>query len=177
MSEQDYIGVLVMSKRLKTVYLKPFGYATQDNSLGIPDFLACMFREGCVRVAVDLKDCHGMDSTFLGVIADAATNLPRQGGKTVVILNARGREKKEMATVGLLPLVSVIDHPLDVPDGIEFMKADFFTFAGTERERCERIKYLHEQLTQLNERNKKQFGSFVAMLQKELQEASQGTEK
>ena len=168
MRQEDYIGVLIVNKGVKSVYLKPFGYATQENSLGIPDFLACMFRQGCVRIAIDLKECLAMDSTFLGVIADAATNLPRRAGKTVLILNAAERDIKEFRTVGLLPLVKVVEHPIEVPEGIEFIKADFVHFPGSEREGIERIKYLHEQLAKLNERNKKVFGSFIAMLRSEL---------
>lgn len=56
----------------RTVYLKPFGFATQQNSLGIPDFVSAMFRAGCNSVSFDLACCRGMDSTFLGVIAYAA---------------------------------------------------------------------------------------------------------
>ena len=171
MREQDYIGVLIVNKGAKSIYLRPVGYATQDNSLGIPDFLECMFRQGCVRVAVDLKDCLAMDSTFLGVIADAATNLPRRAGKPVLILNAAERDIKEFRTVGLLQLVNVVEHPIEIPEGVEFMKADFVHFPSTERERIERVKYLHEQLVKLNERNKKVYGSFISMLQDELKES------
>jgi hypothetical protein len=168
--EQDYIGVLIVNRDAKSIYLRPVGYATQENSLGIPDFLEGMFRQGCVRVAIDLSDCLAMDSTFLGVIADAATNLPRHAGKPVLILNAAQRDIKEFRTVGLLQLVKVVEHPVQVPDEVEFMKADFIHFPSSERERIERIKYLHEQLVKLNERNKKVYGSFVSMLQDELEE-------
>jgi len=166
--EQDYIGVFIINKDFKSVYLKPFGRAIQENCLGIPDFLACMFRQGCVCVAIDLKDCTAMDSTFLGVIADAATNLPRRAGKTVLILNAAERDIKEFRTVGLLPLVKIVEHPVEIPEQIKLIKADFVHFPGTERKRVERIKYLHEQLVKLNERNKRVFGSFISMLQSEL---------
>ncbi len=81
----------------KTVYLKPIGMATQQNCLGIPDFLETMFRIGCRHVVFDLAHCTGMDSTFLGVIADAATALPQVPGKTVLVINAGERVRQPAA--------------------------------------------------------------------------------
>jgi len=171
LQKRDYIGVLIIDK---SVYLRPVGYATQDNSLGVPGFLSSMFQEGCVRVAIDLKDCMGMDSTFLGVIAHAATNLPRHGGSPVTILNASEKDIREFATVGLLSLVEVIDSPVEPPEGLELLEIDFVHFPNTERERIQQVKYLHEQLAKLNERNKKNFSSFLSMLQEELGQANDG---
>lgn len=174
MEDESYIGVLIIDK---SVYLKPVGYATQDNSLGIPTFLRAMFRCGCVRVAVDLEDCQGMDSTFLGVMADAATNLPKHGETTLLILNASEKEKQELSTVGLLPLVNVVDKPFHPPAGLDLQKVDFFHLPDSDTERIKEIKRLHEQLVQLNEENKRQFGSFISMLEDELQEASSRDQK
>ena len=164
------IGVTVVGKNL---YLKPHGYATQDNCLGIPAFLEAMFRRGCARVAFDLEECDGMDSSFLGVIADAATNLPGRQHGTVVILNADEQNRKELATVGLLPLIEVLDEPIDAPEGFELEDVDFMHFPCTEQERIEEIKRLHETLCHLSEHNKEKFGRFVSMLDAELKQANE----
>jgi anti-anti-sigma regulatory factor len=168
-AEEDYIGVAIMDK---TVYLKPCGCAIRENSLGLPDFLRSMFREGCMRVAIDLENCQGMDSTFLGVVADAATNLPRHGGKNVIILNAGERARRELATVGLLGLVEMADESVEPPEDLEMQRVDFLPFPDDSRERAEQVKYLHEQLTKLNDANKKKFGDFIQMLERELEEQS-----
>lgn len=173
MDDESYIGVLIIKK---CVYLKPFGYATQDNSLGIPTFLRAMFHCGCVRVAIDLENCRGMDSTFLGVMADAATNLPRHGDASLVILNASDKNKKELATVGLLPLVKIVEKPYHPPAGLDLQTVDFFHLPDSDTERIKEIKRLHEQLVNLNEKNKAQFGSFISMLEEELQETKSSNE-
>ena len=170
MTEENRIGVTVVGKNL---YLKPHGYATQDNCLGVPSFLKAMFRRGCVRVAFDLEECDGMDSTFLGVIADAATNLPGQDHNTVVILNADEQNRKELATVGLLSLVEVIEEPIDAPEGFELKDIDFMHFPCTEQERIEEIKRLHSKLCNISEENREKFGSFVSMLDAELKQANE----
>ena len=83
-NETGRIEVAVLDKN---VYIRPIGYATQTISLGVPDFLEAMFRQGCTSVTFDLKACEGMDSTFLGVIAAAAMSRAHGGEKAVVILN------------------------------------------------------------------------------------------
>jgi len=171
--DESYIGVLIIEK---SVYLKPVGYATQDNSLGIPTFLRAMFRCGCTKVAIDLENCRGMDSTFLGVMADAATNLPKHGETSLVILNASDKNKQELATVGLLPLVKIVEKPYHPPAGLDLQKVDFFHLPDSDTERIKEIKRLHEQLVNLNEKNKEQFGSFISMLEEELQETKASDE-
>jgi len=163
--EADRIEVAIVDK---TVYLRPVGMALQENSLGIPDFLQAMFRAGCRRVVFDLGKCTGMDSTFLGVVADAATSLPQAPGKTVLVLNADERSICQLRRIGLLPLVSLRKDPANPPQCLQFRQIDFVHFPKTETERVSRIRDLHMKLAQLNEKNRKTFGSFIAMLDKEL---------
>ncbi len=167
MSEEGQISVAVVGK---SVYVRPTGLATQNNSLGLPDFLSTMFRQGCSSVTFDLKDCRGMDSTFLGVIASAAMSrmLPRT--KTVVIINASENAERQLRMIGLLPVVAVKREPVKPPDGLELAEVDFVHFPASQRARTRKIKALHEKLIKLNERNRKQFSGFLEMLEAELQQ-------
>lgn len=167
MLESDRIGVAIIGQN---VYVKPVGMATQENSLGIPDFLDAMFRAGCTSVSFDLSECLGMDSTFLGVVAGAATVAPHLPGKTVIILNAGDRAVRTLKRVGLIPLVCIHEEVLEPPEEIELRAVDFVHLPRTERERLEKIKKLHEELARLNDRNREMFGSFIAMLAAELKQ-------
>ncbi|MCD6417131.1 MAG: hypothetical protein J7M08_10625 [Planctomycetes bacterium] len=162
--EQDCLEVAVLGK---TVYLKSRGYATQRNSLGIPDFLAAMFRAGCRCVVFDLAECKGMDSTFMGVIADAALARPRQPGKSVVILNADQHATRQLARIGLVPMVCMKQEQVELPEGVELQEMSFVDFANSKRKRLERIRDLHSQLIRLNEGNRALFGPFLEMLAEE----------
>jgi hypothetical protein len=164
--DEDHIEVAVIDK---TVYLKPFGCATQQNSLGIPDFLKAMFRAGCFYVAFDLGACRGMDSTFLGVIADAASSNPHGQGKTVVILNAGEPLVQLMRRIGLLSLVTIGSEKIEPPARIQLRQIDFVHFPKTEYQKLQTVRRLHEQLVLLNEKNKRLFGPFLSMLEEELQ--------
>jgi len=161
----------------KSVYLKPVGMATQQNCLGIPDFLEAMFRIGCRHVVFDLAQCTGMDSTFLGVVADAATSLPHTPGKTVLVLNAGERSVSLLRRIGLLPLVALHEGTACPPESLELRRIDFVHFPKTEVERITKIKDLHQSLAELNEKNRRTFGSFITMLEEELaQQEKAGTQ-
>lgn len=168
---EDHIEVAIVGK---TVYLKPIGLASQQNSLGIPDFLEAMFRAGCRDVVFDLEECTGMDSTFLGVIADAATAVPRIPGKTVIVVNASERACRQLCRIGLMPLICVHEGKVALPGELQFREIDFVHFPKTETERLQKIKELHKQLAELNEKNRKTFGAFIEMLEEELQQREAG---
>jgi anti-sigma B factor antagonist len=164
--EHNHIEAAIIDEN---VYLKPIGLATQDNCLGIPDFVDAMLRAGCTSVSFDLKECLGMDSTFLGVVAGAATATPHVPGRHVVILNAGERAVRVLQRVGLLPLVCLHEGAAEPPANIELRRIDFVHLPRTERERLERIKELHLELARLNEKNLETFGPFIEMLNEELQ--------
>lgn len=165
MVDDDCILVAVVEK---TVYVKPVGFATQRNSLGVPDFLRDMSRQGCVNVAFDLSECVAMDSTFLGVIAAAAMAGGPGSNKAVVILNAKEEAKRELRLIGLMDLVAVREEPCELPADLELAHIDFVHRPKDDLDRIRRIKDLHKRLVRLNERNKETFGSFVDMLEEEL---------
>ncbi len=165
MADEDHVEVAIIDR---TIYLKPFGFATQRNSLGIPDFVHAMFRAGCVCLALDLSACKGMDSTFLGVVADAATTGRRTVGKAVAVLNADECLLKQLRRVGLLPLICVHEGKAEPPADLTLRPIDFVHFPKSEYQRLQTVKRLHEELTCLNEGNRRLFGPFVAMLEEEL---------
>ena len=152
----------------RTVYLKPFGFATQQNSLGIPDFVSAMFRAGCNSVAFDLVSCKGMDSTYLGVIAYAAMARARGRGTTVLVLNASEPLARQLRRIGLLPLVCLHEGSVELPADIELRRIDFLHSPKTEYQKLQKVKELHQRLAQMNERNRMLFGPFIEMLEEEL---------
>lgn len=167
MEDEGRIEVAVIDK---TVYVKPVGYATQDNCLGLPDFLTTMYRQGCLGVTFDMKDCHSIDSTFLGVIASAAISRGEGGRRTVVVLNAGERVKHELRMVGLMSVVALKKGLVEPPEGLQLKQIDFVHLPANERKRIGVIKSLHEEMIKLNQKNRELFSGFVEMLSEELSE-------
>ncbi len=167
MKEQGKIEVAILGK---TIYVRASGYATQANSLGLPDILVAMFQQGCTSVTFDLKECCGMDSTFMGVIAGAAISRTRPRGKAVAIINSNDRTRQELTFIGLLPAVALVEEEVALPEGLRLARAGTIHWPKTERARITKIKKLHENLIALNEKNKKRFGAVIEMLETELRQ-------
>jgi hypothetical protein len=121
-------------------------------------------------VVFDLEDCEGMDSTFLGVVADAATALPHVDGETAVIINADEDRLTQLRRIGLMSLVKVRDEHVPPPEDVKLSSIDFVHFPKTEHERLGKIKELHQELVDLNEKNRRTFGPFIKMLDEEMAE-------
>ncbi|MFP4175771.1 MAG: STAS domain-containing protein [Candidatus Brocadiia bacterium] len=167
MQEDGRILVAVFDK---TIYVKPMGHATQENCLGLPDFIKAMFREGCNNVTFDLENCNAMDSTFLGVVASAGMACSNQQGKGVLVVNADQSARQEFEMIGLTPVLAFRDEPCEPPPELELSHIDFCHLPNDERERIKTIKEMHEELIELNERNRQNFQGFIDILDEELQE-------
>ena len=157
-----------------TIYVRPVGAGTMANSLGLPDFLRGMLRQGCTDVVFDFRECRDIDSTFLGVIATVAIPHGQLGRKSVVVLNASDRVLHELRMVGLMKAIVSMKEPVELPEEVELKEVDFVHLPGDERRRVLMIKDLHEELVNLNARNRELYAGFIRMLDEELrQENSQ----
>ena len=91
-----------------TVYVQVVGRGTFQNGQPLRRYAQEMIEKGVRRFVVDLGECEGMDSTFLGVLAGAGLRLRRAGeqlGLRVVNVNRRNLELLE--TLGLDQLFGV----------------------------------------------------------------------
>jgi anti-sigma B factor antagonist len=84
------------------VYVRVVGRGTFQNGQPLRLFALQKIDEGRREFIIDLSQCQGMDSTFLGVLAGIGLRL-RQDGKlaTVQIVNISPRHLELLQTLGL----------------------------------------------------------------------------
>ncbi len=84
------------------VYARVVGRGTFQNSQPLHQFALQRIDQGQDECVIDLGDCQGMDSTFLGVLAVIALRV-RQGGTraAVHIVNINPRNLEMLQTLGL----------------------------------------------------------------------------
>jgi anti-anti-sigma factor len=89
------------------------GRGTFQNSQSLRNFSAEMIEAGHHDFIIDLNQCAGMDSTFLGVLAGIGLRLQQnsKSGK-IHIINANARNAELLQTLGL-------DHLFHVAAGWE----------------------------------------------------------
>ena len=89
-----------------TAFLAVVGKAGYLNCRNAERFFVSSIDGGCSRIVVQLRDCTGMDSTFLGIIAGAALRLKKRGGE-LVLLNPNERNAELVENLGISKLVKI----------------------------------------------------------------------
>jgi anti-anti-sigma regulatory factor len=150
----------------RAVYVRVHGIATMSNCLCLRTFIEELLAGGRSFIIVDLADCEGMDSTFMGVLAEAATY--DQNGKTpgIAAVNVSEPLLRLLKNVGLTELIFVESEPFEAPR-LEFVRLDE---QRGEKERLACVHAAHEHLMKLNDRNEEIFRPFVAALEREMKQ-------
>lgn len=60
-------------------------------------------------ILLDMNDCIGMDSTFMGVVAGMASRLKKKNGGQILMVNLSERTRHLLATLGLDQVVQAFE--------------------------------------------------------------------
>lgn len=148
----------------QTVYVRVFGLANMKNTPVLDEFLTRESGDEAVVACVDLGDCRGMDSTFMGTLVGHHHRLSKQGGK-VVVVNPSPGNRRLLDMLGVSTVLPVIDGLGEVPARFVTLEAGK---AVTPVARAELMKQAHEHLIELNDDNRSKFGPFLEALQRDL---------
>ena len=149
----------------RAMYARITGLANMGNCMTFQDFSTVLLDAGYERIIVDLSQCTGMDSTFLGVLAGMATHIEDRKAPLVVIVNASPSNVETLDDVGLTNFVEIHPEPVAVPD-IETYRIDDDQIPDMDR--VEFIKESHEKLISIDERNRQKFGALIQAMAAEL---------
>ena len=129
-----------------------------------------MLEKGFRRFLVDLGPCQGIDSTFMGVLI-GIYQFARQTSDgervSVAVVNANPHNRKTMSDLGLTKIIQVLDTPVSLPPGVSTERLVEERFEPDAR--IQLIKRAHENLIDLDEKNRAVFGPFLEKLTRELE--------
>ncbi|MBK1883705.1 hypothetical protein JIN85_14905 [Luteolibacter pohnpeiensis] len=131
--------------------------------------------ESCL--VVDLSDCTGMDSTFMGTLAGMAARLSVVDGGTLQIAEPGERNRRSLEDLGLDFLLE-IDPPKAAWRGqIEAVRSSLVPpeLKKEEKQRevaARHVLEAHKNLSQANEKNAKKFSQVVGLLEAEVDKES-----
>lgn len=87
-------------------FVRVHGRATFKIGPALKQFGATAMEKACRRIIVDMQDCVGMDSTFMGVLAGLATHLKKIDGE-VLLRNASEKNVFLIKMLGINHLVRI----------------------------------------------------------------------
>ena len=159
-------GSLFVARAGSTVYIRVTGLGIASIGLDLWDFAEEMERQGYYRFIVDLDECQSFDSTFMGVLVGVAEAAGKEEGGGVMVIHPSPHHRKLMTEVGLTKILTVREDPVDIPSGLQMTA--LYELARTSEKRIQMIREAHEQLCELDERNRAKFGAFLDMLSREI---------
>ncbi|MDP4623619.1 MAG: STAS domain-containing protein [Akkermansiaceae bacterium] len=147
------------------------------NSPAVKEFGEVRVRKGEKLLVVDLQDCSGMDSTFMGTLAGLANRLKENGGE-LEVADAGEKNRASLEDLGLDFLME-IEPEEAVWKGLEDKARDFLKLkvagmrAGTQMH-TRHILEAHQLLSEANEGNQEKFSGVVSLLEKQVAEKEKG---
>lgn len=128
------------------------------------------------RVLVDMSDCIGMDSTFMGVLAGLSYFVKERPGVSFKLINLSGKNQQLLATLGV---DRVVDYTLSDSVGEETIAAaseenlqPLDTGFADKLEAAKTALEAHETLAGISAENRGKFRSVLELLQKDVRNLS-----
>lgn len=141
----------------------------------LKDFMLSAMEVGAESAVVDLEGCTGMDSTFMGVLAGAASRLRTRGGK-LSLLNLTPKTLELITTLGLDHVVTaytVGQTPQEFAG--HFSDAALERLAGAQVGKLQTaatVLEAHETLASLTPENRPRFKDVIEFLRQDVKKAS-----
>lgn len=151
------------------------------NSPAVKSFGDMRIAAGETLVVVDLGECSGMDSTFMGTLAGMAARLSAQERGVLHIAEPGERNRRSLEDLGLDFLME-IDPPSAAWRGMADeirgeLKSPQSVGALGQVQRARHVLEAHQNLSELNENNAREFSGVVDMLENELADKEKRAEK
>lgn len=154
-------------------------------SPGLKEFASAALDRGAHGIVLDMADCIGMDSTFMGVLAGLSTRLAAKatpGHGRVTLINLSPKLRRLLTTLGLDQLVEVHlagETPADLAALTERGLQESGKETASEASRKERMQTMlsaHEDLVEALPHNKPQFKDVLDFLRQDIARESESHE-
>lgn len=124
------------------------------------------------RILIDMSDCCGMDSTFMGVLAGLSYHVKDKPGFTLKLINLSEKNQKLLTTLGVDQVVnyslSSTDEEKELmtgqSDDAQTLEPDFSNTLEAAKTTLE----AHEALVDINPKNLAKFKSVLELLQEDI---------
>lgn len=155
------------------------GPANQENAGQIRDFLRGRFEKGWSKFVIDLQNCIGIDSTFIGMLYRLAADvMEKDEVGSVEVIHPGERNERSIRKLGLDAMIRIDRDGSSWTEEKslveENLKHPLCSGQETREERAELVLDAHEALLEANEENRSRFCDVVEYLRKDLER--QGSE-
>ena len=155
-----------VSRSQDVVLVRVIGLARLHNAMIFEEFCADMIERRFRYFIIDMAECRGMDSTFMGILVGLAQTNCENKETHVCLINVIAYCRSLLETLGLTRIVRMVDVPIRLPN-VAGLCLDYVQCSDEERQAI--VQTAHENLVKLDDRNAKELGSFLATLKDEIE--------
>ncbi len=146
-------------------YVRVHGRGTFKVGPALKQFGTTAIEQGCSRIVVEMQECVGMDSTFMGILAGLSTVL-KKTGREVVLVNLSEKNLFLLKMLGLLHLVRV-ETSVDDP-AVPVVAEQSLRTGEDKRQMTQTMITAHEALIDASPDNIVKFKDVLAYLKEDL---------
>lgn len=161
---------ILIGRSAGKVWIKVGNRGSFQNSAPMKSAAESFMRGGEHEFVVDLKDCPGMDSTFMGTLSGLALRLRRQNGG-LHIIHPGERNRDSLVNLGLDAIMEIHedeDEEADQAQAAEVSPVKDLPLSRDEQQRA--MLEAHQSLVEAAPANYEQFEDVLHYLRKELNE-------
>lgn len=160
----------------ETAFVHVQGRGSFKISSALKQFGNAMLESGCRHIILDMIDCVGMDSTFMGVLAGLAFRLKQLGGGEIIMVNLSLRTRGLLATLGLdqiiqPQMVGTMSEKMQKVLAVSSKLLALDNPEETQAATTETMLEAHENLVQLSPENLPKFKDVLTFLRDDLKRA------
>jgi len=145
------------------IFIRVAGRGSFKVSATLKQFIAeITSKQTLSTVVLDLSECIGMDSTFMGVLAGLSGRM-KQNGQTLELINLSEKNAHLLSTLGVDKVIAHYSHshghdlPAEPTQSLP-------TAEATKKDLAETSLQAHETLVELNEENRPRFKRVIEYL-------------
>jgi anti-sigma B factor antagonist len=154
---------ILVSYAGRIVWVRVEGNGSSANSTALRKFVKEMIHRGAREFVVDLGNCQGMDSTFMGTLAGISFWLGELGEGSLSVVNLNERNAESLSSLGLDHLFNVRVSGIGKDGQVLPIPPDENRTA-----RAQTILEAHEALVKMAPENISKFKDVIQFLEEEL---------
>ena len=161
-------GYVEVARSSDAVYARVTGLGNFNNAGPFREYCEAAFDDGLRCVIVDLSECTGLDSTFMGTLVGFVTFDSSDYEDTrpiaVTVVNATPVAQRAMASLGLPAMLYVKAEHVSCPETrLTRLREGWMD----QKRRTKLVLDAHEHLARMDSANAERFGPFIEKLAKE----------
>lgn len=157
-----------------TGYVRVQGRGSFKISATLKQFGQAAIDTQCSRLLLDMAECIGMDSTFMGVLAGLAFRLRKIPNGEIVMINLNPRTRGLLGTLGLDQIIQphlagatpdALKEVLSISNRMQALESE----EPSQKTTAETMLEAHENLIQLSPDNLPKFKDVLTFLRQDVQ--------